>query len=352
MIEALTQVKGIGRWTAEMFLMFRLHRPDVLPVGDLGIVKAIQKQYRLRKTPSEGRLIENRRGLAPLPVGGVLVSLGQPGEPARQNEGCGNLGLEQSDMAVVTPGLARTVPSIVDLIGNTPLIRLPSFEAGLRNVELWAKAEWRNPGGSVKDRGAARMMLEGEKSGALTRDKILLDATSGNTGIAYAMMGAARGFRVRLCVPGNVTPERKRILKAFGAEVIFTDPMQGSDGAILRAKALYAENPDIYFYPDQYNNPANWRAHYDTTAPELLEQTGGRITHFVCGPGHERHLHRHRPAPARSEARRQADLGAARFAASRPRGPEAHGDGDRAGHLRSGAGRRRPGRQHRGGIPS
>ncbi len=188
-------------------------------------------------------------------------------------------------MAVVTPGLARTVPSIVDLIGNTPLIRLRGFEAGLRNVELWAKAEWRNPGGSVKDRGAARMVLEGEKSGALTRDKILLDATSGNTGIAYAMLGAARGFRVRLCVPGNVTPERKRILKAFGAEVIFTDPMQGSDGAILRTKALYAENPDIYFYPDQYNNPANWHAHYDTTAPELLEQTNGRITHFVCGLG-------------------------------------------------------------------
>ena len=159
-------------------------------------------------------------------------------------------------MAVVTPGLARTVPSIVDLIGNTPLIRLQSFEAGLRNVELWAKAEWRNPGGSVKDRGAARMVLEGEKSGAFTRDKILLDATSGNTGIAYAMLGAAKGFRVRLCVPGNVTPERKRILKAFGAEVIFTDPMDGSDGAILKAKAMYAASPDIYFYPDQYNNPA------------------------------------------------------------------------------------------------
>jgi cysteine synthase B len=188
-------------------------------------------------------------------------------------------------MAVVTPGLARTVPSIVDLIGNTPLIRLHDFEAGLRNVELWAKAEWRNPGGSVKDRGASRMIVEGATSGALTRDRILLDATSGNTGIAYAMIGAAQGFRVRLCVPQNVTPERKRILSAFGAEVIFTDPMDGSDGAILRAKAMYAENPDIYFYPDQYNNPANWRAHYDTTGPELLEQTNGRITHFVSGLG-------------------------------------------------------------------
>ena len=255
-------------------------------------------------------------------------------------------------MAVVTPGLARTVPSIVDLIGNTPLIRLRGFEAGLRNVELWAKAEWRNPGGSVKDRGAARMVLEGEKSGALTRDKILLDATSGNTGIAYAMLGAATGFRVRLCVPGNVTPERKRILKAFGAEVIFTDPMQGSDGAILRTKAMYAENPDIYFYPDQYNNPANWRAHYDTTAPELLEQTNGRITHFVCGLGTSGTFIGTGRRLRESEARRQAGLGAARFAAPRPRRPEAHGDGDRAGHLRSRAGRRGPGRQHRGGVPA
>jgi cysteine synthase B len=173
----------------------------------------------------------------------------------------------------------------LDLIGNTPLIRLPEFEKGLRNVELWAKAEWRNPGGSVKDRAAARMILDGERSGELTRDKILLDATSGNTGIAYAMIGAARGYRVRLCVPANVTPERKRILRAFGAEVIFTDPMEGSDGAILRAKAMYAADRDLYFYPDQYNNPGNWRAHYDTTGPELIEQTEGRLTHFVAGLG-------------------------------------------------------------------
>src|SRR5687768_10799937 len=188
-------------------------------------------------------------------------------------------------MPAVTPGPQRTTNTVVDLIGNTPLIRLSSFETGLRDVELWAKAEWRNPGRSVKDRPSARMILEGERSGALTRDKILLDATSGNTGIAYAMIGAARGYRVRLCVPGNVTPERKRILKAFGAEVIFTDPMDGSDGAILTAKAMYAESPDVYFYPDQYNNPANWRAHYDTTGPELLDQTNGRITHFVSGLG-------------------------------------------------------------------
>jgi S-sulfo-L-cysteine synthase (O-acetyl-L-serine-dependent) len=188
-------------------------------------------------------------------------------------------------MLVAIPGLPRAASSIVDLIGNTPLIRLSSFETGLLNVALYAKAEWRNPGGSVKDRPAARMIAEGERSGALTRDKVILDATSGNTGIAYAMIGAARGYRVRLCVPENVTPERKRILRAFGADVVFTDPMQGSDGAILRARELYAADPDRYFYADQYNNPGNWQAHYDTTAPEIIEQTGGRLTHFVAGLG-------------------------------------------------------------------
>jgi cysteine synthase B len=188
-------------------------------------------------------------------------------------------------MPVAIPGLPRTATSIVDLIGNTPLIRLSNFEGGLRNVELYAKAEWKNPGGSVKDRPALRMIQDGEKSGALTRDKIILDATSGNTGIAYAMIGAARGYRVRLCVPSNVTPERKRILKAFGTEIVFTDPMQGSDGAILKAREMFAAEPDIYFYADQYNNPGNWRSHYDTTAPEIIEQTGGRLTHFVAGLG-------------------------------------------------------------------
>ena len=188
-------------------------------------------------------------------------------------------------MPAVTPGLLRTTNSVIDLIGNTPLIRLSSFEKGLRNVQLWAKAEWRNPGGSVKDRPAARMIADGERSGALTADKILIDATSGNTGIAYAMIGAARGYRVRLCVPSNVTPERKRILHAFGADVVFTDPMEGSDGAIIRVKAMYAENPDRYFYADQYSNPGNWMSHYDTTAPEIIEQTEGRLTHFVAGLG-------------------------------------------------------------------
>jgi cysteine synthase B len=188
-------------------------------------------------------------------------------------------------MPVASPGFLRTAASIIDLIGNTPMIRLSGFEAGLRNVELYAKAEWKNPGGSVKDRAAARMIAEGERTGALTRETIILDATSGNTGIAYAMIGAALGYRVRLCVPENVTPERKRILKAFGAEVIFTDPMQGSDGAIIRVKQMYEESPGLYFYPDQYSNPGNWRAHYDTTAPEIIEQTSGRLTHFVAGLG-------------------------------------------------------------------
>lgn len=188
-------------------------------------------------------------------------------------------------MPVAIPGLPRVAGSVVDLIGNTPMVRLSGFETGLRNVELYAKAEWRNPGGSVKDRPAAWMIADGERTGRLTPGTIVLDATSGNTGIAYAMIGAARGYRIRLCVPANVTPERKRILKAFGAEIVFTDPMEGSDGAILRARAMYAAHPELYFYPDQYNNPANWRSHYATTAPEVIEQTSGRITHFVAGLG-------------------------------------------------------------------
>ncbi len=179
----------------------------------------------------------------------------------------------------------RRADSVLDLIGNTPLIRLRKFEAGLNAVELYGKAEWFNPGGSVKDRPAGNMVREGLKSGALRPGKILLDATSGNTGIAYAMIGASQGFPVKLCVPSNVTVERKRLLHAYGAELIFTDPMDGSDGAIREARRQVAANPDQYFYPDQYNNDANWRAHYDTTAPEILAQTDGRITHFVAGLG-------------------------------------------------------------------
>ncbi len=174
--------------------------------------------------------------------------------------------------------------SIEAAIGRTPLVRLRSFEKA-KGVELYAKLESRNPGGSVKDRAARAMIREGERSGALRRDRILLDATSGNTGIAYAMLGAARGYRVRLCVPGNVTPERMRLLKAYGADLILTDPMLGSDGAILEARRLHAAAPDRYFYPDQYTNPANWRAHYETTAIEVFDQTGGRLSHFVAGLG-------------------------------------------------------------------
>jgi cysteine synthase B len=177
------------------------------------------------------------------------------------------------------------VGSPLDLVGNTPLLRLASFEDETSGVELYAKAEWRNPGGSVKDRAAARMLADGERSGALTRDRTVLDATSGNTGIAYAMIGAAKGYPVRLCVPTNVTPERLRILRAFGADLVLTDPLEGSDGAIREARRLHAADPRRYFYPDQYNNPANWRAHYDTTAPEIWAQTGGRVTHFVAGLG-------------------------------------------------------------------
>ncbi len=175
--------------------------------------------------------------------------------------------------------------SILDAIGQTPLVRLTRIERDFSGVELYAKAEWLNPGGSVKDRPAARMICEALKSGALTRDRRLLDATSGNTGIAYAMIGAALGYGVTLCVPKNITPERRRILQAYGPELIFTDPLEGSDGAIREARRRAAENPDGLFYPDQYNNRFNWLAHYESTAPEIWEQTEGRLTHFIAGLG-------------------------------------------------------------------
>jgi cysteine synthase B len=175
--------------------------------------------------------------------------------------------------------------SLLDVIGKTPLLRLSRIERELDGVELYAKAEWFNPGGSVKDRPAARMVCEGIRSGQLTPDRRILDATSGNTGIAYAMVGASLGYGVTLCVPANITPERKRILNAYGPELIFTDPLEGSDGAIREARKRFAADPHKYFYPDQYNNDFNWRAHYDTTAPEIWEQTGGRVTHLVAGLG-------------------------------------------------------------------
>src|SRR5438876_2036722 len=202
------------------------------------------------------------------------------------------------------PVLDRTAgSSVVDLIGRTPLVRLRRFERETPGVELYAKAEWQNPGGSVKDRAAARMILEGEASGALTRDRMILDATSGNTGIAYATVAAARGYTVKLCVPDNASRERKLILKALGAELVLTDPLEGTDGAIREARRLHASDPGRYFYADQYNNDANWRAHYDTTAPEIIEQTSGSLTHFVAGLGTSgtfvgvgRRLRRYNPA--------------------------------------------------------
>jgi S-sulfo-L-cysteine synthase (O-acetyl-L-serine-dependent) len=170
-------------------------------------------------------------------------------------------------------------------VGNTPLLRLPNLTADSGDVEIYAKAEWFNPGGSVKDRPALNMILDGERRGLLTSEKIILDATSGNTGIAYAWIGAARGYRVKLALPQNASQERKRILKAYGVELVLTSPLEGSDGAIREARRLYAENPELYFYPDQYSNEANWRAHYETTAPEIWNQTNGRITHFIAGLG-------------------------------------------------------------------
>jgi S-sulfo-L-cysteine synthase (O-acetyl-L-serine-dependent) len=175
---------------------------------------------------------------------------------------------------------------ILELVGNTPPLRLGGVTRDLpRGVEVYAKAEWYNPAGSIKDRAALSMVLDGERTGRLTRDKIILDATSGNTGIAYAMIGAARGYRVKLCLPKNANMERKHILRAYGAELVLTSPLEGSDGAIREARRLYAEDPGRYFYPDQYSNPANWQAHYHSTAPEIWEQTGGRITHFIAGLG-------------------------------------------------------------------
>jgi len=187
-------------------------------------------------------------------------------------------------MAALSPGRTRGA-GVLDLIGQTPLLRFTRLTAELPNIELYAKAEWLNPGGSVKDRPALSMIRSGEQSGALRPGKTILDATSGNTGIAYAMIGAALGYPVTLCLPDSASPERKRILRAYGAELVITPGDEGSDGAIRRAREMYAAEPGRYFYPDQYSNPANWQAHYRTTAPEIWEQTAGRITHFVAGLG-------------------------------------------------------------------
>jgi S-sulfo-L-cysteine synthase (O-acetyl-L-serine-dependent) len=172
--------------------------------------------------------------------------------------------------------------SSLERIGNTPLLRLARIGQDLPTVELLGKAEWLNPGGSVKDRAAANIVAQARSAGKLTSGKILLDSTSGNTGIAYAMIAAAQGFPVTLCMPENVSMERKRILHAYGANIVYTDPADGSDGAIRKARELAAARPDLYFYADQYSNDANWQAHYHGTANEIWQQTEGRITHFVA----------------------------------------------------------------------
>jgi cysteine synthase B len=170
-------------------------------------------------------------------------------------------------------------------VGATPLLRLEKIPLAFPGVEILAKAEFFNPGGSVKDRAALNMILDGERSGRLNHNRVILDATSGNTGIAYAMIAASRGYGVKLCLPGNASIERQRILRAYGAEMLFSDPAEGSDGAIRLCRKIYMADPDRYFYPDQYNNPANWKAHFEHTGPEIIRQTAGRITHFVAAMG-------------------------------------------------------------------
>jgi len=175
--------------------------------------------------------------------------------------------------------------SLFSFIGNTPLIQIDKMARHLRDVKIFAKPEWLNPGGSVKDRAGLRIIEDGERSGQLTREKVILDSTSGNTGIAYAMIAAIKGYQVELVVPTNLSEERKKTLLFYGAKLIFTDPLLGSDGALLEAQRIYEANPDRYFKGDQYNNPSNWKAHYETTGVEILQQSRGRVTHFVAGVG-------------------------------------------------------------------
>jgi len=189
---------------------------------------------------------------------------------------------------VSLPRVLVQAKGILSRIGNTPLLplhRLACSEGISPRVVIFAKAEWFNPGGSVKDRPALAMIEDGERRGLLSADKVILEATSGNTGIGLAMIGAAKGYRVELVMPENVSRERKGILRAYGAELVLTDPLEGIDGAIREADRIFAAHPNRYFRPDQYNNPANWRAHYRTTGAEIWEQTGGYVTHFVAGIG-------------------------------------------------------------------
>ncbi|HUI81332.1 MAG TPA: cysteine synthase family protein [Bryobacteraceae bacterium] len=191
-------------------------------------------------------------------------------------------------MAYVLPSLSAArsqAERVLETIGNTPLLRLEKISSQYPGIEILGKAEFFNPGGSVKDRAALNMILDGERSGKLNHSRVILDATSGNTGIAYAMISAFRGYKVKLCLPANASIERKRILKAYGAEMLFSDAAEGSDGAIRLCREVYNADPDLYFYPDQYNNPANWKAHFEHTGPEIIHQTAGRITHFITAMG-------------------------------------------------------------------
>ena len=182
-------------------------------------------------------------------------------------------------------GVSLRSTSLESVVGRTPLLRIGPAAGSPAGVAIYAKAEWFNPGGSVKDRAGLAMLRDGEEKGLLKPGRTILEATSGNTGIALAMLGAAKGYSVRLCLPANASKARKQILRAYGADIIETNALEGTDGAILKARELAASEPDRYFYPDQYNNSANWRAHYRTTSEEIWQQTEGRITHFVAGLG-------------------------------------------------------------------
>ena len=232
--------------------------------------------------------------------------------------------------------------SILGGIGNTPLLRIRLFERELPGVAVYGKAEFLNAGGSVKDRAALRMIRDGEESGALTPGRIILDSTSGNTGIAYAMVGAALGYRVRLVMPTNVSDERKTMILAYGAEIVYSDAQEGSDGAILLAQRIFAEDPERYFMPDQYNNPANWKAHYDGTGAEIWRQTEGTVTHFVAALGTSgtfmgvsRRLRAERPETVCISVQPEDPWHGLEGMKHMP-------TRDRAGHLRPVAGRRQP----------
>ncbi len=222
---------------------------------------------------------------------------------------------------------------MLDLIGNTSLIRLGRIRPNSPDVEIYAKAEWENPGGSVKDRPALNIIREAEAAGLMAPDKILVDSTSGNTGIAYAMIGAARNFRVMLWMPSNVSEERKRILNAYGAEIVYTDPMEGSDGALLRVREVVTENPEPYFYANQYENPANWGAHYHTTAPEIF-RANFRPHYSLCRrTWNQRHFRWNGAASEGTEPQGSMPVVPAGFTFSWTRRNETHAHRHQTGNL-------------------